>query len=211
MRQTTGKLGTVAAAVAAAMAFGLLNAPPLDAGDDAAGKDEKARLAAVTPETVRTQGRLVKDPLSPSGWSAEIEVNNPVGEEVGLDVEVQVAESRGGGMSRMPAMPVVKFQQKAHLELVAGAQVKQRVPIPKGALSQKGNKVLRPVTVRVAVERLRRADGTMVAAKVRPGRMAMPVLLGVDEDAEEVAADPPAPNAAPEAAAKAPVVAKRAE
>ncbi|MBI5607378.1 MAG: hypothetical protein HY902_00700 [Deltaproteobacteria bacterium] len=207
MRQTNGKLGTVTAAVAAAMAFGLLNAPPLDAGDDAAGKDEKARLAAVTPETVRTQGRLVKDPLSPSGWSAEIEVNNPVGEEVGLDVEVRVAESQGGGMSRMPAMAVVKFHKKAHLDLLAGAQVKQRVPIPKGTLSQKGGKVLRPVTVRVAVERLRRADGTMVAAKVRPDRAGQPVFLGPDSDFEGALGEPPAPQAANQA----PMVAKRAE
>ncbi len=211
MRDTTGRLGTVAAAVAAAMTFGLLNAPPLDAGDDAAGKQEKARLAAVTPETVRTQGRLVKDPLSPSGWSAEIEVNNPVGEEVGLDVEVQVAESRGGGMSRMPAMPVVKFQQKAHLELVAGAQVKQRVAIPKGKLSQQGAKVLRPVTVRVSVERLRRADGTVVAAKVRPNRLGPPMILGEDDELEAAAPNPPAPNAPPAVAAKTPAVADRAD
>ncbi len=173
--RATGQRGALAAMVAAAVAFGALGAPPLDADDDAAAKQEHAQLVAVTPETVKALGRLVKDPLSPSGWSAEIEVTNPAQETVGLDVVVAVTESRGGGMSRMPAMPVVKFSQKTHLELLAGARVKQRVAIPKGTLSIKGDKVLRPTAVRVAIDKLRRADGTLVAAKSM-GRKLLPSL-----------------------------------
>lgn len=190
MKNTSTMTGILGGLAAASLSLGTFAARPLDADDDAARNADKVRLAAVTPETVRAWGRVTKDPASPSGWSAEINLGNPSKEAVGLDTEVEVAESRGGAMSRMPAPPVVKYHTKAHVELVAGADVKQLLPIPKGVLSLKGARFVRPTSVRVYVQALRHADGTVVAAKPRPvGPMGLARKFAmVDIDADRLLA-----------------------
>jgi hypothetical protein len=166
----------------------------LDADDDAVAEQIGKHVAAATPMAVRANASLVPDRNSPSGWSAEIRVNNPLASPTEVDAHVRVAELRGGEMSRMPAQPVVRYETDVRIDLAANGKQTILVPVPKSALPQKKGKATGRTTVLVQL----RPQGSPFIAAVEPMRrpFRMPMLQVPDELAEV----PPVPTVLAEVA-----------
>jgi len=184
-----------AALVAASVVAGTLGARDLDADGAASVRAERARIAAASPEAVRVYARLMRDKASPSGWSALVTGENPADEEVGVDGELALTEMVGGEMSRAGPTPTVRYRDKIHLDLAAHGKAEIKVAIPKGTLRSLGARMAVSTSARVAVASIRKADGTVVAARAPAfpqGRRFPPVLRRIDLD--DPIAEPPPPQ-----------------
>ncbi|MSQ84710.1 MAG: hypothetical protein EXR77_17870 [Myxococcales bacterium] len=162
-----------AALVTFAIVGGTFGPRTLDADGDDVAKAEGVRIAAASPDTVRSYARMIRDAKSPSGWSATITAENPSDEAIGIDAELAIYESAGGEMSRSGPVSVVKYTQKIHLQVAANGKTSLTVAVPKGKLSTvKNARMARSASAGVTVAQIVRADGTVIAAAERTVRQA---------------------------------------
>ncbi|MBW2455197.1 MAG: hypothetical protein JRI68_11835 [Deltaproteobacteria bacterium] len=115
-------LGCAAVTAAAGITLGL--PAPTHAGDHLAQQQQRP-----APK-VTTEGRVVRDAKSKTGWALEVKARNTTGVIQNCTVVAQLTETVSSPMSRVMPQPMVIFEEKHELEVLPNSEIVRRYPVP---------------------------------------------------------------------------------
>jgi len=117
-------LGCAAVTAAAGITLGL--PASTHAGDHLGMAQQQQRPAA----TVMTEGRVVRDAKSKTGWALEVKARNTTGTIQKCTVVAQLTETVSSPMSRVMPMPTVILEERHELEVLPNTELVRRYPVP---------------------------------------------------------------------------------
>ncbi len=115
-------LGCAAVTAAAGITLGL-------PASTHAGGSPKMQQQRPAPKIV-TEGRVVRDAKSKTGWALEVKARNTTGVIQSCTVVAQLTETVSSPMSRVMPAPMVIFEDKHELEVPPNSELVRRYPVP---------------------------------------------------------------------------------
>jgi hypothetical protein len=79
---------------------------------------------------VVTEGRVVRDAKSKTGWALEVKARNTTGVVQNCTVVAQLTETVSSPMSRVMPRPMVIFEDKHELEILPNSELVRRYAVP---------------------------------------------------------------------------------
>ncbi len=94
-----------------------------------AGGQQQMMQQRPAPKVV-TEGRVVRDAKSKTGWALEVKARNSTGVIQNCTVVAQLTETVSSPMSRVMPSPMVIFEEKHELEVLPNSEIVRRYPVP---------------------------------------------------------------------------------
>jgi hypothetical protein len=129
MTRDRSRLGTILGSAALAAAVTLAFAWPTPTLADAEDGGT-AREQGVPVDGVMLSGSVVREPKSATGWSLEVDADNPGNDEATAEVESVITRQISSTAARVGPRPTVMWRKKEKLTVPAHAKATRRYDVP---------------------------------------------------------------------------------